>query len=267
MSIGNIRIISLTDAGEQLAKRLSHSLAKLDILNNTELSLWHKPQPFTEKVQQAFNQGDALVMICATGIVMRTLAPVIKNKHQDPPVLVLDEYGKFVIPLLSGHEGGANDLAAKIAESINGQLVLTTANSYVQPIYTVGMGCERGCPEEDLQQLLDKALTQVGLSIDDIANISSIDIKADELGLQKLAATLGKPFTTFTVPELSTVQSLLSTQSEYVFKTVGVYGVAESAALVAAQQSTGKPAELMLHKIKSKTATCAIARSFAADIQ
>lgn len=256
-----IRIISLTDAGEMLAKRL----AAIDWLKDIELSLWHKPQPFAQKVQQSFNDGEALVMICATGIAMRSLAPVIQNKHQDPPVLVLDEYGKFVIPLLSGHEGGANDLAAKIADSINAQLVLTTANSYVQPMYTIGMGCERGCPEGDLQDLLDLALAQAGISIADVANINSIDIKADEVGLQQLANTHNKSFVTYDASALSSVEHLLSTKSEYVFNTVGVYGVAESAALVAAQKLTNKPAELMLNKIKSKTATCAIARSFAAD--
>lgn len=256
-----LRIISLTDAGEKLAKRL----AVIDWLKDIELSLCHKPQPFAQKVQQAFNEGEALVMICATGIVMRSLAPVIQNKHQDPPVLVLDEYGKFVIPLLSGHEGGANDLAAKIADSINAQLVLTTANSYVQPMYTIGMGCERGCPESNLQKLLDLALAQAGIAIADVASINSIDIKSDEVGLQQLANTHNKPFVTYDASTLSSVEHLLSTKSEYVFNTVGVYGVAESAALVAAQKLTNKPAELMLNKIKSKTATCAIARSFAAD--
>ena len=99
--------------------------------------------PFAERVQQAFRDGDALVMICATGIVVRTLAPVIVSKHSDPPVLVLDEAGRYVVPLLSGHEGGANELARQLAQLLGAELVITSASPYLQPVYCAGMGCER----------------------------------------------------------------------------------------------------------------------------
>ncbi|UZE97487.1 cobalt-precorrin 5A hydrolase [Alkalimarinus alittae] len=251
-----IRIVSLTDAGQRLGERLQRKLP--------DSELWFKPKPFTETVQQAFKQGDRLILICATGIAVRTLAPVLGNKHQDPAVLVLDEQGQFVIPLLSGHEGGANDWANEVAEVIDGQLVMTTAKPYLRPIYTVGMGCERNCPEAELQQLLARCLSQAGLTLDSVDSISSIDIKADEVGLLSLAAKLGKPYVVWDKAQLATVESLLSTKSDYVFKTVGVYGVAESAALYSAQQHTGESAELVLVKQKTAKATCAIARSYPA---
>ncbi len=120
------RIVALTEAGQRLGQRLCAALP--------ESELWFKPEPFKAKLQQAFRDGDALIMICATGIVMRTLAAVIDNKNDDPPVIVLDEAGQYVIPLLSGHEGGANDLAAQIADHLGAQLVMTTANPYLRPI-------------------------------------------------------------------------------------------------------------------------------------
>jgi cobalt-precorrin 5A hydrolase len=228
----------------------------------TECALWFKPKPFAERLQTAFKRGEKLLLICATGIAVRSLAPVIASKLQDPPVLVLDELGQFVIPLLSGHEGGANEWGREVSEVLATQLVLTTAKPYLKPVYTVGMGCERHCPEDELQGLLDQCLAKAGLSIEQIASISSIDIKADEVGLIELARTLGKRFDTWSVPKLSEVEHLLNSKSEYVFKTVGVYGVAESAALVAAEQLTGDVSELVLIKHKTAKATCAIARSF-----
>jgi len=250
-----IRIIALTEAGRQLGSCLQGLL--------TDAVLSYKPQPFAEQVQGYFKAGDRLIFICATGIVMRTLAPVLQDKYQDPPVLVMDELGQFVIPLLSGHEGGANHWALEISALVDAQPVITTANGYLNPIYTVGMGCERGCPVEELEVLLRDCLQQADLRLDQISAISSIDIKADEVGLIRLAEKLGKPFQTWTATTLSAMEPLLSTRSDYVYSVVGVYGVAESAALFSARHSTGQPPELVLNKQKTKKATCAIARSFA----
>lgn len=251
-----IRIIALTDAGYRLAQRLNK------LLDDSEV--WFKPKPFAESVQQVFRDGEALIFICATGIVMRTLAPVIQDKYRDPPVLVMDEQGQFVIPLLSGHEGGANDWAAQVADMLSAQAVITTAKPYLQPVYSVGMGCERNCPMEELERLLEQCLNDAGLNLDAIHSINSIDLKADEVGLIALAQKLGKTYQTWKVDQLNTMDELLSTRSEYVFNTVGVYGVAESAALYGAQNSTGESPELVLHKQKTRKATCAIARSYPA---
>lgn len=253
-----IRIVALTEAGLALASALQSKLMQ----KAQACELQYKPQPFAEQVQQAFARGERLILICATGIAVRTLAPVIRNKHEDPPVLVLDENGQFVIPLLSGHEGGANSWAEEIALILGAQLVITTAKPYLRPVYTVGMGCERHCPESALMDLLEKCLAMKGMTVDQIASISSIDIKSDELGLIALAESIQKPYQTFTVETLREVEDQLNSKSDYVYETTGVYGVAESAALIAAQNCTEERAELYLSKQKSATATCAIARSY-----
>jgi cobalt-precorrin 5A hydrolase len=264
----HLHIVALTEAGHQLAKVLVDKLYASELHASSfqgsqqTVDIWYKPKPFAEKVQQAFVRGERLIFICATGIVVRTLAGVLQDKHNDPAVLILDEAGKFVIPLLSGHEGGANDWANQISELINAQLVMTTANPYLKPIYTVGMGCERDCPLEYLSELLDQCLTQAGLTIKQVHSISSINIKADETHLIALAKTLNKPFITWHKSDLGTVEAQLSTRSDYIFKTVGVYGVAESAALFSAQTEAGQTAELVLNKHKNAKATCAIARSY-----
>ena len=249
-----IRVIALTEAGKRLGNELCRRLPGS--------VLWFKPEPFKGKVQQALRDGNPLIMICTTGIVMRTLTPVINSKHDDPPVVVMDDGGKFVIPLLSGHEGGANELASRISALMDAQLVMTTANPYLRPVFTAGMGCERDCSETELKDLLLQCLDQAKIAIDQLSSINSIDIKEDEVGLRALCISLDMPFQVFDIEQLNSMDHLLSTRSDYVFETVGVYGVAESAALYAAARACDSAPELLIEKLKSRRATCAIARAY-----
>ena len=74
-----------------------------------------------------FYQADALIFIAATGIAVRCIAPFVQDKFRDPAVLVMDESGRFVISLMSGHAGGANRLCGLLAEAVGAQPVITTA--------------------------------------------------------------------------------------------------------------------------------------------
>jgi len=113
-------VIALTAGGKELAGRLSESL--------DECTLNYPQGGVAAEIRRLWNQVDGLICIMATGIVVRSIAPLCKDKKKDPCVLVLDEKGEFVISLLSGHLGGGNALAREIARIIGGMPVITTAS-------------------------------------------------------------------------------------------------------------------------------------------
>ena len=76
---------------------------------------------------ERFADSDALVFIGATGIAVRAIALHVRDKFSDPAVVSLDEAGQFAVPLLSGHVGGANDLAREVATAIGARAVVSTA--------------------------------------------------------------------------------------------------------------------------------------------
>ena len=79
-------------------------------------------------IKETYSKTDALVAVMATGITIRAVAPLLESKLTDPAVVGVDASGKFVISLLSGHLGGANDLTQTIAKGINATPVITTAS-------------------------------------------------------------------------------------------------------------------------------------------
>ena len=112
--------ISFTDRGEQLAERLSEEFgAHSDRCN--------RPVGYKEWTKKAFEEADTIVYVGACGIAVRAIAPYVVSKVTDPAVIVIDECGEFVISLLSGHLGGANDMARRIASFLGSVPVITTA--------------------------------------------------------------------------------------------------------------------------------------------
>ena len=128
----NIAVISLTENGRLLSAEISEKLST-DLTVKRYCFYKHKDDDaesfsnISELSSQIFENYDALVFVSACGIAIRAVAPKIRSKATDPAVIVIDESGRFVVPLLSGHLGNVNSTAELLAERISAVPVITTA--------------------------------------------------------------------------------------------------------------------------------------------
>ncbi|RME78249.1 MAG: precorrin-4 C(11)-methyltransferase [Chloroflexi bacterium] len=301
-----------------------------------------------QTLQSAFQEHSALVCIMASGIVVRDLAPLLRSKHTDPAVVVVDEQGRHAVSLLSGHKGGANALAVRVAQLLGGTPVVTTASDgqglpaldllekeygwrlahdeamtaviaalvngepvgvvqdcagdrwlpdpplpnltrypdfdtlrqaapsaavlvtcrvpppgllaaiphtvvFHPPCLSVGVGCNRGTPAEEILAAVDHVFTQTGLSRDSIAAVATIEDKADEAGLLEACRARGWSLKIFSRAEVAAVASVPN-PSAWAQKALGVPGVAEPAAMLAAGTDS-----LLVEKQKFPNVTVAVA--------
>lgn len=129
----NLAIIAITRNGARLGTRLKEGFtgAELFVLKKYAGQAGKGAVPFTaelhELVKDLWRQNDGFIFIMATGIVVRVIAPLLRDKERDPAVVVMDDAGKFAISLLSGHLGGANELASRCAFLTGSREVITTA--------------------------------------------------------------------------------------------------------------------------------------------
>lgn len=296
-----IRIVFFTKNGKKVYTRLEEGLKNVVFEEKGEKT------SLKDFAKESFECHIPLVFIGATGIAVRTISPFIDNKLSDIPVIVIDEKGLNVIPVLSGHYGMGNDLARDFANVLNANPVITTATD-VEGVYAIdsfaarngfrildkskiknvsmkllegervyykneiedlkfqdkepkninqasgekidfvftndkkkddgtlilmpktlviGMGCKRGKSFEELLSFILEDYTLEELK-DNLYGICSIDKKANEIGLLKLAAYLHCKFITFMSEELESVSGDFS-ESEFVKENVGVGNVSERA--------------------------------------
>jgi cobalt-precorrin 5A hydrolase len=133
-----IAVVAITRRGVETALRIQKAL---DIANvpctvyapkkYTQNGVVALDKKFADFVKEIYSKIDGLVAVMATGITIRAVAPLLESKLTDPAVVGVDAAGKFAISLLSGHLGGANDLAHTIAKGINAIPVITTATDSV----------------------------------------------------------------------------------------------------------------------------------------
>ena len=124
-------IISVSQVGADLARMIGASLqADVDLYEKKEYASGAEAKYFTRVMAlttDIFTRYDLIIYIMALGITVRAIAPHVQHKTVDPAILGVDELGTFVISVLSGHLGGANDYAREVAEIIGATPVITTA--------------------------------------------------------------------------------------------------------------------------------------------
>ncbi len=316
---GRIGVLALTPGGRSLGQRLAESLPGAEFLAEN--------LPVADKLARSWADYSGFVCVMATGIVVRSIAPLLLDKRHDPCVVVMDELGRFAVSLLSGHLGGGNSLAKEAAAITGGQAVITTASDTLgltaldlwvrqqhlavsdssqltrasgqlvalgeirvfsevggvlpedfraingpeaaqiiisartdfapdrlllhPPQLVIGIGCNRGTPWQEIEESLTELLVSHSLALQSIKGLASIDLKSDEEGLLAFADRHNWPLEFFSKQQLNEVSGV--SYSDAVMKATGAQGVAEPAALLAAQ--TG---QLIIRKKKWKNVTMAV---------
>jgi precorrin-3B C17-methyltransferase len=264
----DIAIVAITRKGVALGQRLKRLLPDSHLYLPQKLAVGRKSgeHPFSppakEAVRDVFRRYRYLVLVMAAGIAVRLIAPELRDKHQDPAVVVVDDAGSFSVSLLSGHEGGANQLARKVASRLGAHPVVTTASEVSETIMyrpkslVVGIGCNRGTPCAEIEAAVSRVFSEHGLSIKSIRNIATITLKKNETGLLEFARKYSLPIAYFDKEALSKTK-FPSSPSAAVLKHVGTPAVSESAALLSSGSSS-----LVVPKVSyNRTVTIAVARS------
>lgn len=149
-----IAVLTITKNGINIGQTLKKLFPKWTIFapskfSNQNNSITWYSESTSEKIVELFKNNDALICLFSLGAVIRLIAPHLKDKKTDPAVIVIDDKTNFVISVLSGHIGGANELTEKIANKLQAQPVITTAADVNKTIAVDLVGKDLGWKIED----------------------------------------------------------------------------------------------------------------------
>jgi cobalt-precorrin 5A hydrolase len=159
--IGDYAIVAITKHGVELARRLHQSFSHADLYYMSKFAKGDEEtrgiQLFSGSVRLLFPAlwpaYKGLIVIISLGAVVRMIAPLLQDKKTDPGVVVIDDTGEHVISVLSGHLGGANELAREVAAAIGARPVITTASDVQKTIPVDLFGRRFGWQWESAEKL------------------------------------------------------------------------------------------------------------------
>jgi len=239
--IHSLAIITLSKEGLSLAKRMGEGLpvGHMNIYCPDEIAdedVNSFSGGLLNLIEEIFPKYRGLIFIMPLGIVIRAIAPNIRDKHTDPAVVVVDEVGRYVISTLSGHEGGANKLAIEISNILHTDAVITTAKEAKKDLI-VGIGFRKGMGEKKIKDCILKTLSKIRASVENVRLIATVDRKAKERTLQKACQELGIPLKAVSYQEIRTCIKNFS-GSKLVEEKMGLPGVSEPSALLAGRKTS-----------------------------
>lgn len=251
-----IAVISLSNEGARIAGRLAGQWEACEVFLHagvTEMPQARRFERLVELTREVFPLVEGLVYVAPAGAVVRALAPCLRHKAVDPAVVVVDAGGRWAVSLLSGHEGGANELALAVANILGAEPVVSTTTEAVKDLI-VGVGCRRGAAAAAIVAAVREALAMAGCELNRVRLLASAAIKADEPGLREAAQELSLPLRI--VPDDEIRHTAYSfAHSDFVHEKVDLPAVAEPAALLA-----GRRTRLLLPRQILHGVTVAIAR-------
>lgn len=250
-----IALITLSPEGLATARALRRALPEASLHAHRAVEA-ADAEPFDRVAaltRELWSQRRGLVYFAPTGAVVRAIAPCVESKYTDPAVVVCDVWGRWALSLLSGHEGGANELALAIANALGAEPIVTTTTEAVKDL-VVGIGCRRGTSAEALEAAIREALASIGKGLADVRLLASADLKAEEPGLREAARRLGLPLRFIPGDDIRQAPHAF-TRSAAAERQVDLPGVAEPAALLA-----GRRTRLLLPRTVLHGLTVAIAQ-------
>jgi cobalt-precorrin 5A hydrolase len=257
MNTGKFAIIAVTKKGAEQAHFIAERL-KYDLFLSEKISGYDaiRYSSLKECFENLFKKYDGIIAVMAQGIVTRMVAPLLDSKYKDPAVVVCDEVGRYAISALSGHEGGANKLAHKVA-SVTGAVPIITTATEANKLYIAGIGCRKDTPKEQIISALTQACAEAKIEIADLRLIASAWVKENEQGLLDAADELGI-YLRF-LPEHLFKYCPYDVEETAASRHIGVKAVAEPCALMA-----GFNTKLILKKTIYENVTVAISKEMTA---
>jgi cobalt-precorrin 5A hydrolase len=244
-SAEGLNVMQVISAGMDVEQYLHHAIAAPEGV--------HSFERVYELTEEIFNKCSGLVYIAPCGVVVRAIAPLIQHKLKDPAVVCLDVGARYAVSLLSGHEGGGNDLAITVANLTGAEPVISTTTEAVKNL-TIGIGCRKGKSAPEICSAIASALELSDVKIEQVRYLATADVKANEPGLLQAATELKIPLRIIDAEQIRS-SSLPFTESEFVQKKVNLPGVSEPAALL-----SGRRTSLILQKTAFNGITIAIAK-------
>jgi len=252
----NIAVLTLSHEGALLAECLKSKLANCRVYVHENVQGFSTATPFssiTELTAAIFDEYSGIVYIAPCGVAVRAVAPHLMHKTSDPAVVVVDVRARWAVSLLSGHEGGANDLTLTVSNVLFSEPVISTTTEALKTLI-VGVGCRRGTGSEQIVAAITQVIAEAGLNLSDVRMLSSAEIKADEQGLLQAARELSIPLRFLSSQEIRNC-SLDFQRSDFVRQQVDLPAVAEPCALLAGRRTT-----LIVRKKSYDGVTVAVAR-------
>lgn len=248
-------VFAITERGAKLASQIAKNTSG-DLFLPEKLA-YERSIPYKDTlgslVNQIFGNYRHMIFVMAAGIVTRVIAPHIRSKYTDPAVVVVDESARYVISLLSGHEGGANNLAFLVS-SITGATPVVTTATEANKVYIMGVGCRRSASSDSIVHAVTTACDMAKIKTTDLRCLASVDIKMDETGLIEAAKILELNLRFIPKWMLSYANGLYQ-GSAFVYSKIGIGGVCEPCALLA-----GRNTSLVLKKQIIGPVTVALAK-------
>lgn len=133
-------IILTSEVSLPIAEAIKKDVLYSEIYSKSEIKNTVTITSINDCIKDIFDKVDAIIFIGAMGICIRSIAPYIKDKHTDPAIVNIDSTGRYVVSVLSGHVGGANDLTKRLALITGGEAVITTQsdNTNLWALDTIG---------------------------------------------------------------------------------------------------------------------------------